>query len=60
MMLTAYVKTAGDHHFLLGIEELPGVEAVAISVRDIPAAVQAAAAAHTGHPKEYFTVAVDY
>lgn len=32
MMLTAYVKNAGDHHFILGIKELPGVEAVATSV----------------------------
>ncbi|MGC0239507.1 hypothetical protein [Arthrobacter sp. SD76] len=59
-MLTAYIITATDHHFTLPIVELPQVRAKAANDAEIPGAVLAAAAEHTGMAHDQFTVVSDY
>lgn len=59
-MLTAYVITATDHHFTVGIVELPEVMTTAANVAEIRGAVLAAAAEHTGMARDQFTVVSDY
>lgn len=60
MVLTAYIITATDRQFTLGIVELPEVRATAANVAEIPGAARAAAATHTGLPPEHFTIVEDY
>lgn len=60
MILTAYFLRVGDKQYMLGIAELPGVQAAADSIDEAPAAVRKAAAEHTGRPADSFTVKIEY
>ena len=60
MKLTAKIKSAADSGIELRVPELPGLEAHARNVAEIPDAVKDAAARLTGRPKDDFDVEVRY
>ncbi|MDR6508104.1 hypothetical protein [Arthrobacter oryzae] len=60
MRLTAHIRLAADGWLELEVEQLPGLQAHARTVGDIPGAVIAAAAALTGKAASEFEVEVRF